>query len=113
MLFFGFFMLPTRMHERYLFPALSILVLMLPFSKKIRPYYGVLTFTIFANMASVLYFVYNTESHSIPYELAWAVTMINLAVFIFALIRMLLEFKGKNVEQIHPTPNSGKSQPEG
>jgi len=113
MLFFSFFMLPTRMHERYLFPALSILVLMLPFSKKIRPYYGVLTFTVFANMASVLYFVYNTESHSIPYELAWAVTMINLAVFIFALIRMPVEFKGKNVKPVHPTQSSSKSQPEG
>ena len=39
MLFFSFFMLPTRIHERYLFPALSILALMLPFSKKIRPIY--------------------------------------------------------------------------
>ena len=109
MLFFSFFMLPTRMHERYMFPALSVLVLMLPFSKKIRPYYGVLTFTIFANIASALYFVYYTESHSIPYELAWAVTMINLAVFMFALIRMAVDFKGKNVKSV-PSQSSIKSQ---
>ena len=34
MLLFAFFMLPTRIHERYLFPAISMLALMFPFIKK-------------------------------------------------------------------------------
>ena len=33
MLFFAFFMLPTRIHERYLFPAISVLALMFPLSR--------------------------------------------------------------------------------
>ena len=37
LLFFAFFMLPTRIHERYLFPAIIMLVLLVMFSKKIRP----------------------------------------------------------------------------
>ena len=112
MLFFSFFMLPTRMHERYLFPALSVLALMLPFSKKIRPYYGALTFTLFANMASVLYFIFYNRQY-IPYELVWAVTIINLIVFLLVLIRMRIDFQGKNVGQVHPTQISNKSQLEG
>jgi Gpi18-like mannosyltransferase len=112
MLFFSFFMLPTRMHERYLFPALSVLALMLPFSKKIKLYYGALTFTIFANTASVLYFIFYNRQY-IPYELVWAVTIINLIVFLVALIMMPFDFKGKNGGQVHPTQSSSKSQPEG
>jgi dolichyl-phosphate-mannose-protein mannosyltransferase len=112
MLFFSFFMLPTRMHERYLFPALSVLALMLPFSKRIRPLYVALTSTLLANMAAVLYFLYYNNQY-VPYEIAWVVTMINLAVFVLALIRMPIYFKGKNVEQVQPTHSSSKNQPEG
>ncbi len=36
-LFFGFFMLPTRIHERYLFPAMAMLALLFPLLKKARP----------------------------------------------------------------------------
>ena len=57
LLFFAFFMLPTRIHERYLFPAISMLVLLLPFSKKIRPLYLALTATLFVNEAYVLYYL--------------------------------------------------------
>ena len=53
-LFFGFFMLPTRIHERYLFPTISILALMLLFLKKTRPLYVILTATCLINQAYVL-----------------------------------------------------------
>ena len=56
-LFFGFFMLPTRIHERYLFPAMSVLALMFPFLRKMRPMYIVLTITCFVNQAYVLSFL--------------------------------------------------------
>jgi Gpi18-like mannosyltransferase len=57
MLLFAFFMLPTRIHERYLFPAISVLALMFPFIKKARPFYAVLTATLFINEAYVLYWL--------------------------------------------------------
>ena len=57
MLLFGFFMLPTRIHERYLFPAISVLALMFPFVKRARPLYVVLTATLLINEAYVLYWL--------------------------------------------------------
>jgi len=87
-LFFGFFMLPTRIHERYLFPALSILALMLPFFKKVRPVYGALSFTCLANQAYVLQFLNNDQFIQIGDPVVWAVTLINLAVFLHALALM-------------------------
>ena len=111
MLFFGFFMLPTRIHERYLFPALSVLALMLPFSKKIRPIYGALTFTCLANQAYVLHFLNTLQS--IPFEVVWTVTLINLAVFLFALMLMPTTLQGKKLGQVQPSQRSGKNQLEG
>jgi hypothetical protein len=111
MLFFGFFMLPTRIHERYLFPALSVLALMLPFSKKIRPIYGALTFTCLVNQVYVLHFLNTLQS--IPFEAVWTVTLINLIVFLFALTLMPTDLQGKNLGQVHPSQRSGKSQLEG
>ena len=45
MLFFAFFMLPTRIHERYMFPAISMLALMFPLLKRTRLLYAALTAT--------------------------------------------------------------------
>ena len=59
MLLFGFFMLPTRIHERYLFPAISMLALTIPFIKKTRPIFVVLTGTLLLNQAYALYFLNN------------------------------------------------------
>ncbi len=112
MLFFSFFMLPTRMHERYMFPVLSVLALMLPFSKKIRPIYAALTFTNFVNMTAVLYYLYGYGAY-IPYEIVWPVTIINVIVFLLTLIRMLIEFRKKTAEQTFPTQNLNEKQPEG
>jgi Gpi18-like mannosyltransferase len=59
LLVFGFFMLSTRVHERYMFPAISMLVLALPFIKKTIPIYVVLTGTLLLNQAYILYFLNN------------------------------------------------------
>ncbi|MCW4044275.1 MAG: glycosyltransferase family 39 protein [Candidatus Bathyarchaeota archaeon] len=96
MLFFSFFMLPTRIHERYLFPALSTLALMLPFSKKMRPFYGVLTFTCLANMAFVLQSFYTAQA--IPLMIVETITIINLSAYLFALVRMLMDLQGAKCE---------------
>ena len=66
MLFFAFFMFPTRIHERYLFPAISILALMFPFIKKTRPLYVVLTATLFINEAYVLYWLNKSYPNAAP-----------------------------------------------
>jgi len=112
MLFFSFFMLPTRMHERYLFPALSVLALMLPFSKQMRRFYGILTCTILANVASVLYFLYYNRQN-IPYEIVLPVTIINLTVFLLTFSMLHRALQGKPLEQVHTSPSSDKNQREG
>lgn len=89
MLFFSFFMLPTRIHERYLFPVLSVLALMLPFSKKIRPIYAALTFTSLVNQVYVLSVFINAGQYiQFGDPVVWIVTLINLIVFLYSLILM-------------------------
>jgi Gpi18-like mannosyltransferase len=99
-LFFGFFMLPTRIHERYLFPAISMLALLFPFVKKSRLLYAVLTGTFFVNVAYVLYWL--NAYVGLPYgpnlsgdPVVLAVSLINLLTFMYVLILMWDELKGR------------------
>ncbi|MCL2359521.1 MAG: hypothetical protein LBH74_06855 [Nitrososphaerota archaeon] len=93
LLLFAFFILPTRIHERYLFPALSMLVLLLPFSKKIRLLYAGLTATLLINQAYVLSFLNAGRfiNHNLmvnPPQLDGVVLLvgiINLGLFLYAL----------------------------
>ncbi len=107
MLIFSFFMLPTRIHERYLFPAIAMLVLMLPFVKKIRPIYIILTGTLFVNQAYVLSFL-NKPDPFIPQGdlVVLAVSVINLAMFIYATVIMLDGLKGRHWLNPQPTEPS-------
>jgi Gpi18-like mannosyltransferase len=92
LLLFAFFMLPTRIHERYLFPALSMLVLLLPFSKKIRLLYAGLTATLFINQAYVLSFLnagtfigHNLMANPPQFDgVVILVSIINLGLFLYA-----------------------------
>jgi hypothetical protein len=108
-LFFGFFMLPTRIHERYLFPALSVLALMFMFLKKTRPLYVILTATCLVNQAYVLYWlnVYANAGYTYGPNLtgdpvAIAVSLINLIVFLYVLVLMWHELKGRSWFRISP-----------
>jgi len=112
-LLFGFFMLPTRIHERYLFPALSILALMVPFAKKIRPIYGALTFTCLANQAYVLHFLNNDQFIQIGDPVVWIVTLINLIVFLYALTLMIKDLQGQELGQVQSSQSPSESQLEG
>jgi Gpi18-like mannosyltransferase len=103
-LFFGFFMLPTRIHERYLFPALSILALMFPFLKKTRLIYGVLSATCLVNQAYVLQFLNNNQFIQSGDPVALTVTLINLMVFIYVLVLLWDELKGRSWFRISPSP---------
>jgi Gpi18-like mannosyltransferase len=103
LLFFGFFMLPTRIHERYLFPAISILALVFLFLKKMRPIYVILTTTCFLNQAYILYWLNAYADAGYDYgpnltgdPVVIAVSLINLIVFIYVLVLMWDEFKGRS-----------------
>ena len=97
MLFFSFFMLPTRIHERYMFPAIAMLALMFPLLKKTRPLYVALTATLFINQAYVLYWL----NAAYPYApnltgdpVVVLVSVINLLMLAYASILLWYELKG-------------------
>ena len=95
MLFFAFFMLPTRIHERYLFPAISILALMFPLIKKARIFYVVLTGTLLVNEVYVLYYL-NRDAFIPSGDLVViAVSVINLIMFLYGSVLMWDELKGR------------------
>jgi Gpi18-like mannosyltransferase len=102
-LFFGFFMLPTRIHERYLFPAISMLTLVFLFLKKMRPLYVLLTSTLLANIAYVLYWlnVYANAGYTYGPNLTGdpivlAISLINLIAFLYVLLLMWDELRGRS-----------------
>jgi Gpi18-like mannosyltransferase len=92
MLFFAFFMFPTRIHERYLFPAISVLALMFPLIKRARPLYVGLTATLFINEAYVLYWLNKSYPNAAPNltgdPIVVAVSAINLLMLVYASIIM-------------------------
>jgi hypothetical protein len=97
MLFFAFFMLPTRIHERYLFPAISMLALMFPFIKKARLLYVVLTGTLLVNQAYVLYYL-NLGAFIPSGDLVvLSVSVINLVMFLYGSVLLWDELKGRSL----------------
>ena len=108
MFFFAFFMLPTRIHERYLFPAISVLALMFPFLKRTRPLYAVLTATLLINQAYVLYWLNAAYPNAGPNltgdPVVLAVSAINLLMFIYASILMWDELRGHRGLKTEPPP---------
>ena len=111
MLFFAFFMLPTRIHERYLFPAISILALMYPFAKKARPFYVILSGTFLVNQAYVLYYL-NSTTIFIPSGdlVVLAVSVINLIMFLYGTVLLWDELKGRPLRKTEPATLSQNSK---
>jgi len=103
MLLFGFFMLPTRIHERYLFPAISMLTLMFPFIKKARPLYAILTATLLVNISYVLYWLNVYVAPNLSGDpVVLAVSLINLIVLLYVLVLMWDELRGRSWLRIDP-----------
>jgi len=106
MLLFSFFMLPTRIHERYMFPAMVMLALMFPVLKKTRLLYVGLTTTLFVNEAYVLYalnaaypnFADLTRDPVVP-----LVSVINLLMLVYAFVLMWYELKGRGWLKTEPS----------
>ena len=81
-------MLPTRIHERYLFPAMSVLVLLTPFLRKMRFVYVILSATYLINQAYVLSYL-NASSYIPDGDPVVLITcLVNLGVFLFVLLLM-------------------------
>lgn len=57
----GFYMLATRMHERYIFPAIAFLALAQAFNRRLTWIYWAFTFTSLVSIAYVFFF-YNDQS---------------------------------------------------
>jgi Gpi18-like mannosyltransferase len=112
-LFFGFFMLPTRIHERYLFPAISILALMFPLLKKTRPLYIALTVTCFVNQAYVLPLL-NASQFIQPGDMVvFAASLINSIAFIYVLMLMFGELWGRKWLSSSPLTTQANAVGEG
>jgi Gpi18-like mannosyltransferase len=95
MLLFCFFMLPTRIHERYMFPAISMLAVMFPLLKKTRLLYVTLTATLFINEAVVLCWLNTGYPADFPYSpIVLAVSAINLLMLVYAVYLLWKELKG-------------------
>ena len=96
---FSFFMLPTRIHERYLFPALSIGALLVPFFKKTRLIYIGVSLTCFVNQAFVMYMLRAAYPSGVDLSGSWValvVSLINLAIFLYVLMLSWAEFRGRS-----------------
>jgi Gpi18-like mannosyltransferase len=118
-LFFAFFMLPTRIHERYMFPAISMLALMFPLLKRTRLLYVALTGTLLVNQAYVLYWLNSYVNAGYGYSpnlsgdpVALAVSFINLLMLLYASILIWAELKGRRSLQGEPSDLS-QTQPSG
>jgi Gpi18-like mannosyltransferase len=114
MLLFAFFMLPTRIHERYLFPAMSMMALMVPFVKKARAIYAVLTVTFLINEAYVLYWL----NKAYPYApnltgdpVVLAVSAINLLMLMYASVVMWDKSTWLKNEPAPPGPPLERGEP--
>jgi len=105
-LLFGFFMLPTRIHERYLFPVISVLTMMLPFIKESRPLYAVLTATYLSNMWYVLEFLNAGSNPPARDPVVYVISAMNLAALVYTLLFMI----GKQKVRTTSVPTQTKMQ---
>ncbi len=98
MIFFAFFMLPTRIHERYLFPVLSVLALSFLLYKKSRVIYAALTATVLANQAYILYWLNVSYPNASPNltgdPVVLVVSVINLIMFLYGTLLMVGILRG-------------------
>ncbi len=84
-LFFGFFILFTRVHERYLFPMFAPLAIAASFNRRLNYIYWIMTFTFLFNLHFVLQYLNNNQfiPDGNPYVLI--TSGINSIVFIYTL----------------------------
>ena len=84
LLLFSFFMLPTRIHERYLFPAFAFLCVTVPFIRKARIIYGILTITYLGNLIYALSALSSGGYLEILNLLVGILSPLNIAIFLYS-----------------------------
>jgi Gpi18-like mannosyltransferase len=91
----GFFMLPTQMHERYMYPIFIFLAALLFAVKSAKFCYGILSATFLLNLVRVLpysgnlfLFKWLNYFNEIPHEIM-IISIINFLVFIYLGIILL------------------------
>jgi Gpi18-like mannosyltransferase len=98
---FAFFMLPTEMHERYMYPVLPIMAMILWLDKKYRMIFIALSITFFVNLLAVLPFgglqaIFGT---SLPKSL-WVVA-VNCLVLLYFLYLLITDIKKNSQNDTH------------
>jgi Gpi18-like mannosyltransferase len=84
-LLFGFFMLPTRIHERYLFPVFSFVALTIPYMSEMKKMYTILSITYLGNLSYVLSFLNRNEYLSNWNPIVLIISAVNVIVFLSCL----------------------------
>ncbi len=99
LLFFGFFMLFTRIHERYLFPMFVFLVIANIFDKRLYIVYILLSITFFAN----LYLVFEEVKTGVQIPMSMFIvtysTLINIILFIYVCY-CLYSYRGQEHDKL-------------
>jgi Gpi18-like mannosyltransferase len=84
--YLGFFVLPTRIHERYLYFALALLVPLALDSRATLMMFGMLTITFLANQVVTLGYLRGNATFSDENRYAMPIACINLAALAIAII---------------------------
>jgi hypothetical protein len=89
---FAGFMLPTRVHERYLLPAITLAALAAAVTPRLRWFFAALSVTFFAN----LYWVYDLSERAFELEVVYQseavvllVALVNVGLLAYTLTWML------------------------
>ncbi len=85
---FAFFMLPTEMHERYLFPWFLLALPLLPLLRKMRWLFGALSVTFTWNLL-VVYFILRVERAETLGNFwggSFVIALVNISLFIATLV---------------------------
>ena len=110
LLMFGFFMLMTRMHERYLFPAFALLAM--SFSPRHPPWlYVGLTGTFFANVAYVLSVLNAGKFIPDGHWSIYVLVPINAILFFYAIWSFWRMQRAKEIEGGPPGISPGPPEP--
>jgi Gpi18-like mannosyltransferase len=108
---FAAYMLPTRVHERYLLPALTLAALAAALATRLRWFFAALSVSYFAN----LYWVYDQRERALELEVLYQseavvvlVALVNVGLLAYTLTRMLPVLLESNAGTI---PNESPPNP--
>ena len=100
---FAAYMLPTRVHERYLLPALTLAALAAALAPRLRWFFAALSVSYFIN----LYWVYDLSERALELEVLYQseavvvlVALVNVGLLAYTLTRMLLVLRDSNAGTI-------------